>query len=100
MVVLRFEKCCKKQTMTNVVVDLTALIQCVKDMREEVKQLREEIKDLKRTCGRMDGHISSVEKVMDTAKAPALYLYGKYQKMVGQTAPKLPEVVFQAQQPL
>jgi len=76
------------------------LIQCVQDMREEVKLMREEIKDLKRTCGRMDGHISSVETVLDAAKAPALYLYGKYQRLVGQSAPNLPEVVFEAQPPL
>ena len=46
----------------------------LKKLREEVAELKKDVDELKTTCGRMDGHISFVERTYETLKTPIDYI--------------------------
>ena len=54
-------------------------------LKEEVKELTAAIRRLEKICGRMDHHITNVEDVMATAKAPANYLKRQLERLMGST---------------
>jgi len=43
-------------------------------VRRELATLATEIRELRKTCGRMDNHISFVERIYNTFRAPLEYI--------------------------
>ena len=54
----------------------------------EVSQLRKDVDDLKSTCGRMDGHISFVERTYSTIRLPFMCILNH----IPFTRTELPEI--------
>mgnify|MGYP006906278340 CR=1 FL=1 len=54
----------------------------------EVSQLRKDVNDLKSTCGRMDGHISFVERTYTTIRLPFMWILNH----IPFTRTELPEI--------
>jgi len=56
----------------------------IKEMREEIRILTEEVRKLSQTCGRMDGHISLIEKVYSHFNNPLNILKDKLEGLFGK----------------
>jgi hypothetical protein len=54
----------------------------------EVSRLRKDVDDLKSTCGRMDGHISFVERTYTTIRLPFMWILSH----IPFTRTELPEI--------
>jgi len=46
----------------------------IDSLLSEISQLRKEVNDLKATCGRMDGHISFVERTYTKIRLPFMWI--------------------------
>ena len=57
--------------------ELSNLINESKLQREEITKLTIAIRDLEKVCSRMNNHITFVENVYETVKAPANYILSK-----------------------
>lgn len=56
------------------------------DILKELRAIKTELADLKKTTGRMDGHISFVEKVFDIVRVPFFTIMGAAKYMIPQGA--------------
>lgn len=63
---------------------MTEIEKEIKEMREEIKILTEEIRKLSQICGRMDGHISFVEKTYTRFSNPLNILKDKIENVFGK----------------
>lgn len=67
----------KKESMTE------DLKQEMAELKMEVKELAAAIRRLEKICSRMDHHITNVEDVMASAKAPANFLKRQLERLMG-----------------
>ena len=63
---------------------------CCTQLRKDIQILIKEVRQLKRTCSRMDGHISSVENVYNVVRRPLGYFLGGVNYMLNRN--ELPEI--------
>jgi hypothetical protein len=63
-------------------------------LRDEIKKLREEIQLLTLTCGRMDKHISFIDKVYGTVKTPLEYVVNSLTPSLWVKGNILPEIEY------
>ena len=63
---------------------------CCKLLKKDIEMLIEEVRDFKKTCSRMDNHISSVETVYSIVRKPLGYLFGGMSSMFNRN--ELPQI--------
>jgi len=68
----------------------------INELREEIKKLREEIQMLTLTCGRMDKHISFIDKVYGTVKTPLEFVVNSLTPSMWVKGSVLPEIEYKA----
>jgi hypothetical protein len=56
------------------------------DILRELREIKTELADLKKITGRMDGHISFVERVFDVVRVPFFTIMGAAKYMIPQSA--------------
>ena len=59
--------------------------QRINSLELEIKELKTMIKDLQQICSRMDNHITFVEKIYETIKAPLNYIKDKFDNLPSLT---------------
>lgn len=68
----------------------------INELREEIKKLREEIQLLTLTCGRMDKHISFIDRVYGTVKTPLEFVVNSFTPSLWVKGSVLPEIEYKA----
>ncbi len=63
------------------------------ELLSEIKVLVSEVQQLKKTCNRMDEHISFVQSTYNIVRQPASYVLNRVSSFMGlNSSPELPEI--------
>lgn len=65
-------------------------------LQEEIQKLREDVRQLSLICGRMDKHISFVDKVYDTVKTPLEFIVNTITPRAWGSHNSLPEIEYRS----